>query len=159
MGNLNKLVVATNSNDILARFWRSGRYEQVDSTPTLTPDGGLGDGKPAAADGGVQATLSQAMDILVSSNFEHLLWYWYLAFESSNTAPESSRRASTGATIDGWMKRVKTNVLKFMSRCSDWPGGTSWLSVYQMIRYVSCVRSNRVTRFNNPSPLLRRLKR
>src|SRR6266849_8113681 len=42
-----KLVVATNSNDILARFWRSGRYELVDSTPT--PDGGMG------PDGGVQA--------------------------------------------------------------------------------------------------------
>jgi threonine synthase len=99
---MGKLVVATNSNDILARFWRSGRYEQVDSTPP-TPDGGLG--KPA--DGGVQATLSPAMDILVSSNFERLLWY--LAYESSNVAPDSARRASAGATIDGWMKSMKTN--------------------------------------------------
>jgi threonine synthase len=72
MGNLNKLVVATNSNDILARFWRSGSYELVDSTPTPN-GGGLGDEKPAAADGGVQATLSLAMDIPVSSNFERLL--------------------------------------------------------------------------------------
>jgi threonine synthase len=101
---MGKLVVATNSNDILARFWRSGRYEQVDSTPQ-TPDGGLGDEKPT--DGGVQATLSPAMDILVSSNFERLLWY--LAYESSNVAPDSARRASAGATIDGWMKSVKTN--------------------------------------------------
>ena len=97
---MGKLVVATNSNDILARFWRSGRYEQVDSTP-----GGDGDGKPA--DGGVQATLSPAMDILVSSNFERLLWY--LAYESSTAVPDSARRASAGATIDGWMKSVKTN--------------------------------------------------
>ncbi|KAF8497562.1 tryptophan synthase beta subunit-like PLP-dependent enzyme [Russula emetica] len=101
MGN-NKLVVATNSNDILARFWRNGRYEQVD--PTLTPDGG--DAKPAD-DGGVQATLSPAMDILVSSNFERLLWY--LAYESSNVAPDTARRAFAGATIDGWMKSVKAN--------------------------------------------------
>jgi len=98
----NKLVVATNSNDILARFWRNGRYEQVDST--LTPDGG--DAKPAD-DGGVQATLSPAMDILVSSNFERLLWY--LAYESSNVAPDTARRAFAGATIDGWMKSVKAN--------------------------------------------------
>ena len=96
---MGKLVVATNSNDILARFWRSGRYELVDSTPT--PDGGLG------ADGGVQATLSPAMDILVSSNFERLLWY--LTYESSNAAPDSDRRSFAGATIDGWMKSVKTN--------------------------------------------------
>ena len=97
---MGKLVISTNSNDILARFWRSGRYEQVDSTPT--PDGGLGPG-----DGGVQATLSPAMDILVSSNFERLLWY--LSYESSNAAPDGARRASTGATIDSWMKSVKTN--------------------------------------------------
>jgi threonine synthase len=108
MGN-NKLVVATNSNDILARFWRSGRYEQVDSTPT--PDGGGsgdGNGKPPD-DGGVhwQATLSPAMDILVSSNFERLLWY--LAYESSIAVPDTARRASARATIDGWMKSVKTN--------------------------------------------------
>lgn len=28
---MGKLVVATNENDILARFWKSGRYEKVDS--------------------------------------------------------------------------------------------------------------------------------
>ena len=98
---MGKLVVSTNSNDILARFWRSGRYELIDSSP----EGGLGDGKPA--DGGVQATLSPAMDILVSSNFERLLWY--LVYDSSSVAPDSARRASAGATIDGWMKSVKTN--------------------------------------------------
>ena len=97
-----KLVIATNSNDILSRFWRSGRYEQqADSAPR----GALGDRKQA--DGGVQATLSPAMDILVSSNFERLLWY--LAYESSDAAPDGARRASAGATIDGWMKSVKSN--------------------------------------------------
>jgi threonine synthase len=53
----------------------------------------------------VQATLSPAMDILVSSNFERLLWN--LAYESSS--PDSARRDSAGATIDSWMKSVKTN--------------------------------------------------
>jgi threonine synthase len=47
------------------------------------------------------------MDILVSSNFERLLWY--LVYESSSAAPDSARRASAGATIDGWMKSVKSN--------------------------------------------------
>jgi threonine synthase len=101
---MSKLVVATNSNDILARFWRSGRYEQVDSTPEAPSKGAL-DGK--SADGGVQATLSPAMDILVSSNFERLLWY--LVYGTSSAAPESVRRDSAGATIDGWMKSVKSN--------------------------------------------------
>jgi threonine synthase len=103
---MGKLVVATNSNDILARFWRSGRYEQVDSTSETTPPSNVApDGKPA--DAGVQATWSPAMDILVSSNFERLLWY--LKYESSSAAPDSARRASAGATIDGWMKSVKSN--------------------------------------------------
>jgi threonine synthase len=85
---MGKLVVSTNSNDILARFWRSGRYEQIDSTPP-TPDGGLGDRKPA--DGDVQATFSPAMDILLSSNSERLLWY--PAYESSSVAPDNASRA------------------------------------------------------------------
>jgi threonine synthase len=103
---MGKLVVATNSNDILARFWRSGRYEQVDSTPEAAPPSeGVPGGKPA--EGGVQATLSPAMDILVSSNFERLLWY--LAYGTSTAAPDSAMRTSAGATIDGWMKSVKSN--------------------------------------------------
>ena len=94
---MGKLVVATNSNDILARFWRSGRYEKVNSSPDAA-------GK-SQADGGVQATLSPAMDILVSSNFERLLWY--LAYEASSATPDATRRSSAGATVDGWMKGVK----------------------------------------------------
>ena len=102
---MGKLVVATNSNDILARFWRSGRYERVDSTL----GGAAQDGKSKSADdGSVRATWSPAMDILVSSNFERLLWY--LSYEtSSDAASDGERRASAGATIDGWMKSVKGN--------------------------------------------------
>jgi len=103
---MSKLVVATNSNDILTRFWRTGRYEKLGSTPDATlPSEGASDEKPA--DGGVQATLSPAMDILVSSNFERLLWY--LAYELSSEAPDSARRASAGATVNDWMKSVKSN--------------------------------------------------
>jgi threonine synthase len=99
---IGKLVVATNSNDILTRFWRSGRYEKIDSSVmgASSPDG-------EPADGGVRATWSPAMDILVSSNFERLLWY--LAYESSSVTSDSARRAAAGATIDGWMKSVKSN--------------------------------------------------
>jgi len=75
-------------------------YEQVDSTPT--PDGGGGGNGSQRA-----AMLSPAMDILVSSNFERLLWY--LAYESSNAVPDTARRASARATIEGWMKSVKAN--------------------------------------------------
>ncbi|GBD41564.1 Threonine synthase [bacterium HR39] len=49
---LRGLVVATNENDILARFLETGRYEPAGVRPTITP----------------------AMDIQVASNFERLLF-------------------------------------------------------------------------------------
>jgi len=51
-GNFSRLIVGTNSNDILARFFASGRYERALVTPTLSP----------------------SMDIQVASNFERLLF-------------------------------------------------------------------------------------
>ncbi|KAI0942989.1 hypothetical protein AcW1_002740 [Taiwanofungus camphoratus] len=104
-----RLVVATNANDILARFWRSGAYEKVDSSATV-PANGASDGKQAA-DGGVKETLSPAMDILVSSNFERLLWY--LAYddcpEGQATKSRDSRMQAACATVDGWMRKVKSD--------------------------------------------------
>lgn len=50
---IGKLVVATNSNDILHRFFESGKYHREDCKPTISP----------------------SMDICISSNFERfLLW-------------------------------------------------------------------------------------
>jgi threonine synthase len=97
---MSKLVVATNSNDILARFWHSGRYERINSSPDAASPS---DGGPV--DGGAQATLSPAMDILVSSNFERLLWY--LAYGASSATPDGTRRSSAGTTVDAWMKELK----------------------------------------------------
>ncbi len=50
---IEKLVVATNENDILNRFLQTGTYDKAP----------------------VRATYSPAMDICVSSNFERFLWY------------------------------------------------------------------------------------
>ena len=49
---IERLIVATNANDILARFFASGRYQTAAVTPTLSP----------------------SMDIQVASNFERLLF-------------------------------------------------------------------------------------
>ncbi|CED82100.1 Pyridoxalphosphate-dependent enzyme/predicted threonine synthase [Phaffia rhodozyma] len=88
-----KLVVATNENDILARFWKTGRYEKVDSAP----ENGV-----AKSEGGVKETLSPAMDIMVSSNFERLLWY--LALEANYDKGVEG----ASALLKGWMDQLKS---------------------------------------------------
>ncbi|KAJ7130131.1 threonine synthase [Mycena epipterygia] len=97
-----KLVVATNSNDILARFWNAGKYEKVDSAGDLSTS----DGKQGTASSGVKETLSPAMDILVSSNFERLLWY--LAYENAGT-DEASRANTACEMLAGWMSKMKSD--------------------------------------------------
>ena len=49
---IDQLIVATNQNDILARFFRTGSYQAGEVTPTISP----------------------SMDIQVASNFERLLF-------------------------------------------------------------------------------------
>ncbi|KDR77309.1 hypothetical protein GALMADRAFT_246661 [Galerina marginata CBS 339.88] len=109
---IGKLVVATNANDILARFWKSGKYEKVDSSTTegegaTAPVEGSSDGKQATDASGVKETLSPAMDILVSSNFERLLWY--LAFENAEGADDREKRRSASKTLDTWMSHMKND--------------------------------------------------
>ena len=103
---MGKLAVATNSNDILARFWKTGKYEKVDSTVDVG-GGAVNDGKQATDASGVKETLSPAMDILVSSNFERLLWY--LAFENSLGSTKEDRMKAACTTLDLWMGQVKSN--------------------------------------------------
>jgi len=98
---MDKLVIATNSNDILARFWKTGRYERVELDAEVAPPTANGalDGKQPAV---VRETFSPAMDILVSSNFERLLWY--LACEA-----EGGGMDAACTVVDGWMKSVKSD--------------------------------------------------
>lgn len=93
-----KLIVATNSNDILNRFFQTSAYE-----------------KQTGPDGSVKATLSPAMDILVSSNFERLLWYLAREAEKDDGAtmvgPETELDEKladhAGQCVAGWMKALK----------------------------------------------------
>lgn len=86
-----QLVIATNENDILNRFFKTGRYEKADSTQ-VSPSG------PISA----KETYSPAMDILVSSNFERYLWYLALATEAPNHTP-----AEASEILSRWMNEFK----------------------------------------------------
>lgn len=68
-----RLVIATNSNDILRRALETGRYEKA----------------------GVRPTASPSMDIEISSNFERLL------FEAEDRDAEAVRRAMSGLAQSG----------------------------------------------------------
>jgi threonine synthase len=103
-----KLVIATNANDILHRFWESGRYEKHKVHGKQAEGGFVEDGVKAHEDG-VKETLSPAMDILVSSNFERLLWF--LAYDVYSTSSDAiqQRRSQAGDHVRQWLNDLKTN--------------------------------------------------
>ncbi|KAB8416440.1 hypothetical protein FH972_024959 [Carpinus fangiana] len=100
---IEKLVIATNENDILNRFWRSGHYEKK-PVHGVEANGGFKEDGVEAHEDGVRETLSPAMDILVSSNFERLLWFLALEVNGKGTDKKVA-----GATVAGWLNELKTN--------------------------------------------------
>jgi threonine synthase len=102
-----KLVIATNENDILHRFWQSGRYEKKPVHGREAEGGEPGDGVKAH-ESGVKETLSPAMDILVSSNFERLLWFLAYDVYSTSSDAVSQRRAQAGDHVKAWLDSLKS---------------------------------------------------
>lgn len=94
---MDKLGIATNENDILQRFWASGRYEKASSTGGTPASTAALEGQ-----GGVKETLAPAMDILVSSNFERLIWSY--AVETSGNSQEKA-----GEKLQQWMAELKSS--------------------------------------------------
>lgn len=82
---VDRLIIATNENDILDRFMKSGRYEKFPENSEIKE---------------VKATYSPAMDILISSNFERLLWY----LVRDNVTKDD---AKAGQVLNEWMKQLK----------------------------------------------------
>lgn len=92
-----KLVVATNENDILHRFWMTGRYEKSSAQ----------DENGSKAEN-CKETMSPAMDILVSSNFERLMWFLARDFAATVGMDEEFNRKQAGQEVSAWYKALKT---------------------------------------------------
>ena len=101
---IEKLVVATNENDILDRFWKSGWYEKKPVHGEAAKGGLANDGALAHEDG-VKESLSPAMDILVSSNFERLLWF--LVYQGSTADTIQLQREEAGKQVKSWLNELK----------------------------------------------------
>ncbi|KAI1181053.1 tryptophan synthase beta subunit-like PLP-dependent enzyme [Nemania sp. FL0916] len=97
---VDKLVVATNENDILYRFWNTGRYEKQPAT------NGSANDTPVHTDG-CKETLSPAMDILVSSNFERLMWFLAEGFASTLGMDEQFNKKQAGQEVSTWYQSLK----------------------------------------------------
>lgn len=101
---IEKLVVATNENDILDRFWKTGRYEK-NAVHDSVATGGFADDRVKAHEEGVRETLSPAMDILVSSNFERLLWFLASRVYGRGT-PDDTRKVA-GQKVRSWLVQLR----------------------------------------------------
>jgi threonine synthase len=92
---IDKFIVATNENDILDRFLKTGRYDKQESKEGNDP---------------VKQTYSPAMDILISSNFERLLWYLVQSSNGTIHNSCSSLEANkASAQLKEFMDDLKTN--------------------------------------------------
>jgi threonine synthase len=94
MGLPIRLICATNQNDILDRFFRTGVYSK-------------------SADG-VAQTWAPAMDICVSSNFERLAWYLardtvVTGIEGNDAEAENNRDTEASAIVAAWWTSLKTH--------------------------------------------------
>jgi len=107
---IDKLIISTNENDILDRFWKTGRYEMKPVSPQEAEGGIAADGAKAHAEG-VKETLSPAMDILVSSNFERLLWFLAFEQETDSSADRRQRQKRASEVLRNWMIDLKSKGL------------------------------------------------
>ncbi|KAG7285498.1 hypothetical protein NEMBOFW57_010127 [Staphylotrichum longicolle] len=103
---VDKFVIATNENDILDRFWKTGRYEKK-PTYGASAEGGLPEDGVKAHEDGVKETLSPAMDILVSSNFERLLWFLAYSFAASAGMDDEWNKKQASQEVSSWLSDLK----------------------------------------------------
>ncbi|POS86696.1 Tryptophan synthase beta subunit-like PLP-dependent enzyme, partial [Erysiphe pulchra] len=87
---IDKLLIATNENDILDRFWKTGKYEKKVFNGAQGQGGIAADGVKAH-ESGVKETMSPAMDILVSR------------------INDDDNKQQAGLEVKVWLEALKSN--------------------------------------------------
>lgn len=106
---VDKLIVATNENDILYRFWKNGRYEKKAGDYVEKSQNGLDNETSKLRKCDVKETHSPAMDILVSSNFERLLWFLAYEYAAGAKMDDEWNKKQAGQEVACWLGSLKTN--------------------------------------------------
>ena len=106
---ISKLIIATNENDILYRFWQTGVYEKQPIINNTKDGVQIRDGA-RPLDQYVKETLSPAMDIQTSSNVERLLWFIAFDICASDTkgGDLQAKRIVAGSKVKEWQHALKT---------------------------------------------------
>ena len=94
-------------DSILHRFWQTGVYEKHQIDGKAAEGGFAADGAQAHPDG-VKETLSPAMDILVSSNFERLLWFLAYDVYGPDEMNVHQKQQIAASKVKEWQTSLKT---------------------------------------------------
>jgi threonine synthase len=87
-------------------------------------EGGIAADGAKAHEDGVRETLAPAMDILVSSNFERLLWFFAYEYAAGAGMDDEWNKKQAGQEVEVWLKELKTkggfgvnaDILKYAKR-------------------------------------------
>ena len=104
---MSKLVIATNKNDILLCFWRTGAYEKHPVHAFATEEGHAEDGSKLYTEVSKE-TLSAVIDKLMSSNFERLWWFRAYDVYGSTIERGQQKREIAGSKVKDWQTDLKT---------------------------------------------------
>ena len=91
------------------RLPKSGEADSISSiVHGAAAGGGIAEDGAKAHEAGVKETLSPAMDILVSSNFERLLWLIAYEVYGSDTTDVTQKRETASTKVKEWQTSLKT---------------------------------------------------
>ncbi|EEY15445.1 threonine synthase [Verticillium alfalfae VaMs.102] len=91
-----------------ARILRPGALREARGSRRRGPPVGLAQDGAKAHEDGAKETLNPAMDILVSNNFESLLWFLAYEFASSVGMGDEWNKKQAGQEVTTWLSELKT---------------------------------------------------